>query len=120
MKDWQLLQDWADRRSESAFATIVERHWGFVHASARRQLRDDPGLAGDVTQAVFSLLAQKAGSFRQDIILESWLFRSTRFIANRAVRAEQRRKRREFESARMNTSDLDQSSIALEEAWGRG
>lgn len=116
MNDWQLLQDWSHRRSESAFAVLVERHWGFVHASARRQLQDNPGLAGDVTQAVFSLLAQKAGSFRQDIILESWLFRSTRFMASRVIREEQRRKRREFESACMNTRDMEPGSSGLEEA----
>ena len=94
MKDWQLLQQWVEHRSETAFAQLVDRHIDFVHNCARRQV-GDPSLAQDVTQAVFLLLSRKASSFGQSIILTSWLFRTTRFIATRAQRAEYRRLRLE-------------------------
>src|SRR5262249_6673693 len=76
-------------------------HIDFVYCAALRQVRD-PSLAEDVTQAVFLLLARKVESFRSGTVLVSWLFRTTRFIASRALRSEYRRQRRELEAAKMN------------------
>jgi RNA polymerase sigma factor (sigma-70 family) len=126
MGDWELLQAYAKQRSETAFAELVRRHLNWVYSSALRQVTDRH-LAEDVTQAVFVLLARKAGSLRRGTILTGWLFRTTRFVAARAVRSEQRRKTREQAASVMSTTTdneqlweqlaphLDQAVAALSE-----
>jgi RNA polymerase sigma factor (sigma-70 family) len=101
MSDWELIQQYCRNGSESAFETLAKRHVDFVYCAALRQVRD-PALAEDVSQAVFLLLARKAKSFRSGTVLVSWLFRTTRFIASRALRSEYRRQRRELEAFHMN------------------
>jgi RNA polymerase sigma factor (sigma-70 family) len=101
MNDWELIQHYRRNGSERAFETLVNRHVDFVYCAALRQVRD-PSLAEDVSQAVFVLLAQKAKNFRSGTVLVSWLFRTTRYIASRALRSEYRRQRRELEAANMN------------------
>ncbi len=123
MDDWQLLQDYAQRGSEAAFRALVERHLGFVQAAARRQVNDSQR-AEDVTQAVFILLARKARSFRRDVVLPGWLFRTTRFVAARAARAEQRRQRREqeaFEMQQLHSAESASPALSplLDEALAR-
>lgn len=103
MNDWELIQQFAQRHDEAAFAELVRRHAPFVHESARRQI--GPALADDVTQAVFLVLVRKATSLRSGVILSSWLFRTTRFVAAQARRGEARRSRRELDSLQMNTHD---------------
>lgn len=98
MEDWQLLEDFAEHRSEAAFTQLVERHLGLVLAAARRQVGDE---AEDVAQAVFLLLAQKAGTLGRKVVLSGWLFRTTHFVATRALRSEYRRQRREQEAYTM-------------------
>lgn len=111
MNDWELIQSYCRSGSESAFETLVKRHVDYVYCAALRQVRD-PSLAEDVTQAVFLLLARKAKSFRSGTVLVSWLFRTTRFIAQRAVRSEYRRQRRELEAATMNPTTTTPESDA--------
>lgn len=108
MDDWQLIETFAREHSEAAFRTLVERHGGLVQASALRQV-SDVQLAQDVTQAVFVLLARKAGRLRRGTMLPGWLFQTTRFVARRALRTEQRRQRREQEAFLMQqlTSTTD-------------
>ena len=102
MGDWELLQEYAKHRSEAAFAELVQRHLNWVYSAALRQV-GDPHLAEDVTQAVFVLLARKAGSLRPGTILSGWLFRTTRFVAARALRTEYRRKAREQTAVTMSS-----------------
>ena len=64
--DIELLQEFAKEHAETAFAALVERHSGLVHAAAWRQVHD-PHLADEVTQAVFIALAQKAPTFRRGV-----------------------------------------------------
>jgi len=110
MDDSQLIEAFVRENSESAFRTLVERHAGLVHASALRQT-GDAQLAQDVAQAVFTLLARKAGSLRRGAVLSGWLFQTTRFVAARAMRSEQRRQRREQEAFDM------QQLQANDETW---
>ncbi|MBN8246283.1 MAG: sigma-70 family RNA polymerase sigma factor [Verrucomicrobia bacterium] len=123
MEDWKLLDAYAREGSEAAFSTLVERHLGLVHAAARRQVRDD-ALAADVAQAVFLLLARKAGSLGRRGVLSAWLFQTTRFVASRALRSEIRRQRREQEAFAMqdlHASDPHWNRLApeLDEALAR-
>src|ERR1039457_2230009 len=95
--DMALVQAYAAEQSEAAFATIVSRHVGLVHSAALRQLRDGH-LAQDVTQAVFVLLARKAGSLSPDTALSGWLYRATLFACADVRRREFRRQQREQEA----------------------
>ena len=93
MNDWELIQQYAKTGSEPAFAELVQRHLAWVYSAALRQV-GQPQLAEEVAQSVFVLLARKAGGLRSGTIVGGWLFRTTRFVASRASRAEFRRMNR--------------------------
>jgi RNA polymerase sigma factor (sigma-70 family) len=101
MDDLALLREYAMRNSEAAFAELVSRRAGLVYSAALRQVRD-PHLAGEVTQAVFIILAQKAGKVPPGTPLAGWLFKTTRFVALAQIRAAARRRQHEQE-AQMET-----------------
>jgi RNA polymerase sigma factor (sigma-70 family) len=100
--DLTLLREYARSHSESAFASLVECHVNLVHSVALRQVRD-PHLAEDVTQAVFIILARKAGTLGDNTILSGWLCRVTRYVSFRALRGEWRRQQREQETYMQST-----------------
>jgi RNA polymerase sigma factor (sigma-70 family) len=95
--DGALLRQYAENRSNEAFAAIVARHINLVYSVAQRSLAD-PHHAEEVTQAVFVILAKKAPQLRHDKALSSWLFQATRLTANNFLRSEIRRHRREQEA----------------------
>src|SRR5271156_2855857 len=97
LDDAKLLSVYATQGSEEAFATLVERHVSLVYSSALRQVRD-PHLAEEITQAVFIILARKAGSLSKESVLQGWLCRSAHFSARNALKAEPRRRHREQEA----------------------
>ncbi len=57
--DMTLLREYARNNSEAAFSELVSRHINLVYSVALRSVRD-PHLAGEITQAVFIILARKA------------------------------------------------------------
>src|SRR5436190_18994927 len=104
MDDMALLRQYAEERSESAFAALVARHINFVYSAALRQVRD-PHLAHDVAQAVFIILARKAGSLSPKTILSGWLFNTVRFTAAAQIKSAVRRKQREQEAHSMSLNE---------------
>jgi RNA polymerase sigma factor (sigma-70 family) len=97
MDDMALLREYATRNSEAAFEELVSRRAGFVYSAALRQVRD-PHLAQEITQAVFIILAQKAGRISDKTNLTGWLFKTTRYAALAQMRAAAKRQRREQEA----------------------
>lgn len=95
--DMDLLQEYARSNSEEAFARLVARHINLVHSVALRQVRDAQ-LAEEITQAVFIILARKAGSLGPKTILAGWLCRTARYAAANALTMQRRRQRREQEA----------------------
>src|SRR5437762_5212992 len=100
MSDRELLQQYVQSGSEEAFAELVRRHIHWVHSSAMRQVRDRH-LAEDVAQTVFIVLAQKARTLKEEVVLAGWLFKVTRYAASEVLRGERRRKIREHKAATM-------------------
>jgi RNA polymerase sigma factor (sigma-70 family) len=95
--DMELVRQYAAHQSESAFATLVSRHANLVFSVALRQVRD-PQLAEEITQAVFIILARKAGALSEKTILPGWLYRTACYAASSARKQEYRRQRREREA----------------------
>ena len=71
--DGELLADYARRRDESAFATLVQRYGGLVLGVAHRQLADHQQ-AEDVFQATFLALARSAQRLSAQTPLANWLY----------------------------------------------
>src|ERR1035438_10221445 len=107
--DMTLVREFAVRQSEPAFATLVERHIGLVHSASLRQA-GDAHLAGEITQAVFIILARKAASLGPQTVLAAWLYRTTRYAAADTLKSRRRRAAREQEAymqSTLNEPDAD-------------
>ncbi len=95
--DATLLEQFALSQSEAAFAELVKRHISLVYSVAFRKT-GNPQQAEDITQAVFIILARKAGSLGAKTVLPGWLYHTARLTAANAQRAEIRRFRHEQEA----------------------
>jgi len=104
VSDAWLLERFVRNGSEDAFATLVERHIALVHSVAVRHT-SDPHHAKDITQAVFIILARKAGKLGRKTVLPGWLYYTTRLTAANWQRAEARRTRREQEAFMQSTTE---------------
>lgn len=75
--DAQLMEQVAtgDRSTrDAAFHELVERHRGRVHAICQRYFRD-PTDAEDATQETFLTVLRRAGTFRGEAQVSTWLYR---------------------------------------------
>lgn len=99
--DYQLLRDYSDEGSEAAFRTLVERHLPMVLGVARRAT-GDRALAEEIAQTTFVVLSRKASNLTREVVLSGWLYRTTVFVASRALRSEVRRVKREQEALSMS------------------
>jgi RNA polymerase sigma factor (sigma-70 family) len=115
--DGELLTDYARLGSEDAFAELVKRHGPMVEAVCRRRLGSD---AEDAFQAVFVLLARKAGGLASRREIGPWLHRTCGFVVRATVRERTRRRAHEEEAAavkdastpRTQQSPLEQGEVA--------
>jgi RNA polymerase sigma factor (sigma-70 family) len=81
--DAELLERFAARHEEAAFAALVERYGSIVLGVCRRVLGDVHD-AEDAFQATFLTLARKAGSIRRSEAVGSWLYRVAYRVAVKA------------------------------------
>ncbi len=112
--DMALVREFVASQSESAFAALVERYIGLVHSAALRQVGDSH-LAQDVTQAVFVILARKAGTLGPNTILSAWLYRAALYAAADALKIQRRRQRREQEAYMQSALPNDDPNSAWQQ-----
>src|SRR5712692_7031715 len=73
LSDGQLLECYASRREEAAFAALVRRHGPMVWGVCRRVLGNIHD-AEDAFQATFLVLVRKAASIASPELLANWLY----------------------------------------------
>jgi RNA polymerase sigma factor (sigma-70 family) len=95
--DMDLVRQYADRNSDTAFAALVSRHVNLVYSAALRKT-GNPAAAEEITQAVFVILAKKAGRISNKTNLAGWLYQTARLAASSLLKSEARRVRREQEA----------------------
>ena len=96
--DDELFRIFLTTGEESPFAELVRRHLGLVHSAAMR-ITCQTGLAEEVSQLVFTKLAQVRSPLATGLSIVTWLHRTTRSTAIDLVRAETRRRKREKTAA---------------------
>jgi RNA polymerase sigma factor (sigma-70 family) len=110
LPDHQLLERFAARRDEAAFAALLRRHGPMVLGvcqSVLHNLHD----AEDAFQATFLMLARKAGSIHRREAVSSWLHRVAYHLALKTHANAARRKLLEQRAATLPPADpvLDMS-----------
>jgi RNA polymerase sigma factor (sigma-70 family) len=123
MEDLELLREYANSRSEQAFAELVRRHVNLVYSTALRLIAQ-PEKAQEVVQMVFIDLARRANRQSRITQLSGWLYRRTCFAASDILRSDQRRRQRERAAMQIYDANADADSVwqsvapVLEEAMG--
>jgi RNA polymerase sigma factor (sigma-70 family) len=112
--DHELLAEFARSGSDAAFAALVARHVNLVYSAALRATRQ-PDHAQEITQAVFIILARKAGKLSPRVVLSSWLYQTARLTAANFLKAEIRRQHREQEAYMQSTLNDESQAAAWEQ-----
>lgn len=110
--DAELLQRYAGKKDERAFAELVQRHLNLVYATALRTTGGRRHVAEEVVQKVFTDVARKSAALCHHPVLTGWLYRSTRYVAMEANRTEFRRQKLNQSYAAMsdNTDPAEHSA----------
>ncbi len=90
----QLLDDFARRRDEAAFAELVRVYGPLVYGVCRRVVGNHHD-AEDAFQATFLILSRKAASVRNSDVLPSWLYRVAYHVSLRAKKSLNQRRVKE-------------------------
>src|SRR5262245_49058974 len=109
------LSDYAASGSEAAFTAVVQRYLPLVYGAALRRLGGDTHRAQDVAQMTFATLARNARQLATHPDLVGWLFTTTRYLASKTVRGEQRRRSRELQASftdELMSTDVSSDSAA--------
>jgi RNA polymerase sigma factor (sigma-70 family) len=118
--DRELLERFAARRDEAAFADVVRRHGPMVLGVCWRVLRHEQD-AEDVFQATFLVLARKAGTIAWRDGVGNWLYEVAYRLAMELKGRSARRRARERQVGMMRASetpadgDHNELAIALDE-----
>ena len=112
--DGQLLEDFANRNDETAFAVLVRRHGPKVLGVCRRilgHLQD----AEDAFQATFLVLVRKAPALGRREILANWLYGMANRTALKARAAAAAQRARERAAARKESvvDTTDSETLAI-------
>ena len=113
--DHDLLAAFVTQGEEGAFEQIVRRYLSLVHGSAIRRTGDSC-LAEEVTQNVFTLLAEKSRDLTGHPTLGGWLAKTAAFESMRLSRNEQTRKRKMKEYQREQTQEIGETA-EVEPEW---
>ena len=122
--DMELVRQYVTSQCESAFAALVSRYTNLVYSAAFRRTGNSQ-LAEEITQAVFTILAQKADTLDKKTILPGWLYRAACYVSGAAIKQELRRRRREEEAYMQSVSNQTEPEVwtqitpLLEEAMMR-
>ncbi len=103
--DCELLRRYAEQGDEAAFAEVVRRQTNLVYSVALRVSRSTQ-IAEDVTQGVFTKLAQQARLICRYDSPAGWLHTTARHRAIDAIRGEERRRAREQEAVTMQNDPM--------------
>ena len=104
MADMELLRQYVLQNSEDAFAALVARHVNLVFSAALRKT-GSTAAAEEITQAVFIILARKAGRLGAGTVLSGWLYHTARLTTASYLRTQIRRAHREQEAYMQSITD---------------
>lgn len=123
LTDHELLAEFARSGSDTVFARLVSRYINLVHSTALR-FTSNTHHAEEITQAVFIILARKAGKLPERTVLSGWLYQAARLTAANFVKGEVRRQKREQEAYMQSIASeppaaWEEIAPLLDEAMGR-
>src|ERR1017187_3174377 len=101
-EDAELLRRYCVEHSEAAFTEWVRRHVDLIYSAALRLMNGDAHRSSDLTQQVFIEFARQARRLIGHPAPAGWLYTTTRLVALRTIRTDQRRRAHEHEATTMN------------------
>jgi uncharacterized protein (TIGR03435 family) len=109
-QDNLLIAEFNAKRSDEAFAALVQQHVNLVFATALRQV-GDRGAAEEITQSVFVALAQSSGKLGSHPTIAGWLHKSTVNKSREWLRSELRRRHRERIAVNLQVVEAEGDSV---------